>query len=374
MTIDTTAPAEQAEKSLREEIQDAMTASQAGAAADESSDIDASAAAAPSDGRARDAQGRFAGKQEAEDARVVDRTGQAAAAAAAAPAAQGAQAGQQAAAAGDQAGQGQAAPVPAPGNLKPELRAAWEAAPAELRKWISDREAEVHKGFTRMDEERQYGRQMRDVISPYMPIISAQGSDPVSAVKSMLNTAYILNTGSPAQKAAALSQVAQQYQIPLELLIQGAQQQPRIDPTVADLQRQVQELTQFRQQELTQREQMQQHQIQSEISAFAAAPGHEHFDAVKTYMGSLMTGGHAKDLQDAYDQAVWAHPELRQTVLAAQQQTAQQAQAAQAQARAAAAKRAAGSVSGSPGTSIPVAAPDRSLREEIAANLRASRV
>lgn len=362
MTIDTTAPADTAEKSLREEIQEAFTATAASGGDETPADTGASTAEA----RSRDGRGRFAGKVDATDATIVEPAARAQVPAAgivgtAAP-------GQGAPAA---AGEQQAAPIAPPANLKPELRAAWDAAPPELRKHFADREAEIHRGFTRMDEERQYGKQMRDVITPYLPLIQAQGGDPASAVKSLLNTAYIFTAGTPAQKVQALQSVAQQYGIPLDQ-VQQMQQQQRVDPQVAALQRQVQELSTARQQELTQREQHANYEITSHIAAFAAAPGHEHFESVKTFMGSLITGGHAKDLQDAYDQAVWARPDLRQTVLAAQQQTAEQARVTQAQARAAAAKQAAGSVSGTPGVSVPVDAPNRSLRDEIRANLRAA--
>jgi hypothetical protein len=343
MTTETTAPVEETEKSLHEELQAAYQEA-----------VEADPAESSAAERARDDRGRFAGKTEAVDAVVVEPTQQATTGTVAPT---------------QQAEQPTA--VPPPSNLKPELRAAWDAAPPELRKYIADREAEVHKGFTRMDEERQFGKQLKDVISPYMPLIQAQGGNPASAVQSLLNTAYIFTAGTPAQKIAALQQVAQQYQIPLEN-VQQYQHQQRVDPTVAALQQQVQQLTQARQQEVSQREEQENYQIQSEIAAFAAAPGHEHFEQVKPHLAALLTNGLAKDLQDAYDQAIWARPDLRQTVLAAQQHTAKQAQATQAQARAAAAKQAAGSVSGTAGASIPVRAPDRSLEDELRANLRAA--
>lgn len=366
MTIETTAPAEPAEKSLREELQ----ASYAAATADDVVETPAEGGgtgSAPAEPRARDQQGRFAGKTDAVDATIVDPAQRAGATGTV---------GNAAPTDGTQQAAAPAAPATArPGNLKPELHAAWEAADPALRKHFADREAEIHKGFTRMDEERQYGRQMRDVISPYMPLIQAQGSDPAKAVQSLLNTAYIFTAGTPQQKVAALHQVAQQYQIPLEQLQQFAQQpQQRVDPQVADLQRQVQQLTQSRQQDVAAREQAEQHELQTAITTFAAAPGHDHFEQVKPHMAALLTNGLAKDLQDAYEQAIWARPDLRQTVLAAQQQTAQATTQAQTQQRTAAARKAAASVAGSPGTSVPVAPPDRSLRDEIRANLRAAQV
>lgn len=364
MTIDTTAPGDTPEKSLREELQEAFTATTAAAADDTS--VDTGAAASTGEPRTRDSSGRFAGKQNAEDATIVDP------AARAAPAAAGTTGtvapGQGAAGA---PGEQQPVVVAPPPNLRPELRAAWDAAPPELRKYIADREAEVHKGFTRMDEERQFGKTMRETISPYAAMIQSEGGDPASAVKALLNTAYILRSGSVQQKVTALQAVAQQYGIPLDS-VQQLQHQQRVDPHVAALQQQVQQLTQSQQRQQQEREQAEQVHTTTTIQAFAAAPGHEHFEQVKPYMAALLEKDLATDLQDAYDKAIWARPDLRQSVLAAQQQTAEQARVTQAQARAAAAKQAAVSVAGTPGVSVPVGAPDRSLREELRANLRAA--
>ncbi len=368
MTIETTAPAEVAEKSLREELQEQFTAaSAADDAATATGHVEETATEAQA--RARDAQGRFAGKSNATDATIVDPAQRAPAGTVGT--AQATDAAQTAAADSQAAVAAAATAIPPPQNLKPELRAAWDAAPPELRKYIADREAEVHKGFTRMDEERQFGKTLRDVIQPYMPLITSQGGDPASAVKSLLNTAYIFTAGTPAQKIQALQSVAQQYGIPLDQATQFQPQQ-RIDPTVAALQQQVQQLTQSRQQEEQAREQQAQHEIHTTISAFAASPGHEFFEQVKPHMAALLNAELAKDMQDAYEQAVWARPDLRQTVLAAQQQTAAQTVAQQAAARSEAAKKAAGSVRGAPGAVVPVGAPERSLREELRANLRSA--
>lgn len=366
MTIEQVS-SEPAEKSLREELQSAFDAAR-------TPEADASpATAAPATGaetatevaanaaRARDERGRFAGKTEATDAVIVVPAG--ANIAAPAPAAPSSTA--------TPATQPAATELAPPPNLKPELRAAWEAAPPELRRHILEREAEVHKGFTRMDEERTFGKSIRDVITPYAAMIQAEGGTPAGAVQALLNTAYVLRSGTPEQKVAALQQVAQQYRIPLDQVAQFRQQE-QVHPMVAQLQQQVQQLTQAQQQQHAMREQQEQAEIHSTIATFAAQAGHEHFDQVKPHMAALLNAGLATSMQDAYEQAVWARPDLRQTVLAAQQQTAAQEVAKQAQARAEAATRAAGSVHGAPGAVVPVAPPDRSLRDELRANFRAA--
>ncbi len=55
------------------------------------------------------------------------------------------------------------------------------------------------------------------------------------------------------------------------------------------------------------------------IDTFGSDPKHPYFQDVKVHMGRLMSAGAAKDMQDAYDQATWANPVIRQQLL--QQQT-----------------------------------------------------
>lgn len=247
----------------------------------------------------------------------------------------------------------------------------WKSLSPDVQKLLADREAEVHKGFTRFDEERSYGKQLRDVINPYMPMIQATGSNPVAAVQNLLNTAYVLRTATPEQKVEALRQIAQNYGVPLDKFTQQVQQQPQIDPVVAQLQQEVASMRDATQRAAMQQQQQQQQEIASQIAAFSASPDHPHFEAVKTHMGALLSNGLANDLQDAYEQAVWARPDLRSSLLASQQAEAEAKRASEAAAKATAAKAAAASVKGNPAGSVQnTGAPDRSLRDELRASIR----
>lgn len=95
-------------------------------------------------------------------------------------------------------------------------------------------------------------------------------------------------------------------------------------------------------------EQMQQtesQQLQQSIQTFAQDPAHPYFQDVKVHMGHLLKAGQAKDMQDAYDQATWANPVIRQSLIDAQAaERTKQMQADADRAR----KAAAASVRGSP--------------------------
>jgi hypothetical protein len=262
--------------------------------------------------------------------------------------------------------------VPFPASLKKELQDKWGTLPPDVRKAWAEREAEVHKGFTKHDEERVFGKQLRDVITPYEAIIRAEGGTPASAVQSLLNTAYVLRTGTPTQKTELFKQLAMTYQVPIAELFREVQNQPQIHPAIASLEQQIAQLKQEREAEVAQRQQQEVQQIHGTIDQFKAEPGHEHFDQVKYAMGVMIQNGLADGLQDAYDKAVYADPQLRSTLI--QSQTGEAKRAAETAARVAAARKAGSSVSGSPGYGTPgTTVPDRSLREELMAQLENAR-
>jgi hypothetical protein len=82
-------------------------------------------------------------------------------------------------------------------------------------------------------------------------------------------------------------------------------------------------------------------------------------------MAALLQAGQAKDLQDAYEQAVWANPQTRTSLIAQQQQEAK----AKATQTAQAAKQAA-SVNTRARPSMPISQPIGTMDDTIRATLR----
>ena len=261
----------------------------------------------------------------------------------------------------------------APQSWSAADRAHWDKIPAEVQAVIARREEEAHRGITSMGQDAAFGRKVNEVVSPYLPMIRAEGGDPVGAVQSLLQTAYTLRAGNPEQKVQMFQHLAQQFGVDLQAVQAGAQQ---VDPQVASLR---QELAQLRG-HLQQGEQQQHQQVQAHaqqlIEAFAADPKNEFYGQVAPMMGQLILSGQASDMQDAYDKACWAMPDVRSTILTRQTADAEAKRAAEAKARADAKRRAAGSISGSPGapvsTTTTAANQNLSLRDELRANLRAA--
>lgn len=252
----------------------------------------------------------------------------------------------------------------APSSWTNAAKAEWAKVPASARSEIAKREQEIHREFTKRDDERNFGRELKQVVAPYEAIIRAAGSTPQAAIADVLNTAYILRTADPLTKARTMAQVIQQYGVDLRLAAQGQQQ--NIDPTVAALQQELAQLKgQWSQQQEQARAQVEQ-EVLTTVEAFGQDPKHPHFKAVSAHMGALMQAGQAKDMEEAYEMAVWARPDIRGQLQAAQ--TAQAAAQTQNRQKAQNARAKGVSVRGGPGGyTPPTTNPNASVRESLMA-------
>lgn len=256
----------------------------------------------------------------------------------------------------------------APRSWNAEEKAKWNEATPEVRKAILRREQEVEQGFTKLDEDRNFGKSLKEVITPYLPIITAEGGTPATAVKELLNTAYILRTAPIAQKTALFHQLAKQYGVDLS----QQNSNPDVQPNQILAQTQ-QELAQLKQEIQKQPEIFRQQQenlaIKSQIDAFAVDPKNAHYEKLKPLMASLLQSGQAKDLQDAYDKASWVDPDIRSAMNSDQQKAADMQRIADTKAKTDKARKLAVSIKGSPSIS-PVA--NGAANGSIADDLRAA--
>lgn len=301
----------------------------------------------------RDASGRFAGKITAESLKTSP--------AATAPA-DGAQ---------QQTAPSAADAPKAPDSWSAPMKEKFPTLAPDVQAYISQREAESNKKITANDDDRNFGKRIKDTLSPYMQTIVQEGGTPEKAVDSLFRTALILRSPNPAMRASALQAIAKQFNIPLGQPLQRGPQYPELAP----IQQRLDRIEQGQQAELQQRQSQETAQITGFVEAFAADPKNVHYEAVKPKMAALLSSGQAKDLQDAYDQAIWADPAIRSTLTAAEVQAAAGKRSTDAQSKADIAKRANVSVVGGPGGAIPAqgaSADSGSLRDQIRANFRAA--
>jgi len=205
-------------------------------------------------------------------------------------------------------------PIAPPNSLKQHVKEKWETLPREVQEEIARREADIEKMMTHPEGDLNFGRSIKETITPYMAMIEAEGIKPQEAVKNMLNVAHVLNYGKPEQKAAMLRQVAQDYGVDLAT----TQKEPEYqDPVITQLLDKINKLEEqtnpTRIQKMLQ-EQKETDTVMSEIQSFSSDPANKHFSEVRSHMQALLSSGLAETLQQAYDQACWANPKIRESL------------------------------------------------------------
>jgi len=252
--------------------------------------------------------------------------------------------------------------TPAPNSWSAQAKAKWAAIDPEIRAEIAKREGDMERGVRKIDEERSFAKEMQKIVAPYEATIRAAGTTVPAAVQSVLNTAYILQTADPVTKARAIAQVIQNYGIDLSLIGQPQE----VNPQVSALQQRIAQLEGMTQQQTSLQRQAEEQKVMEAIQAFGADPKNKYFQAVQADMGKLIGSGYAGTLQEAYEAAIWARPDIRAQQLSDQQAEAKAKQDAALKVQRARTKGL--SVRGGPGGSpAPAINPNSSVREDLEA-------
>ena len=255
-----------------------------------------------------------------------------------------------------------------PASWSATAKANFAALPPVVQQEVLKREQDIEKGKAQWDQKAERFNRLDSLLAPRRERFQLAGLDDVQAVQALFAAQDYLER-SPREGIAYL---ARQYGVDLRSFAQGGQQQaapqPPMPPALQAMFQDVQSLKSVFAQQQQSAAQVAQSHVQSEITAFQSDPKNLYFENVKGDMAKLINSGQASGLQDAYDKATWANPEIR-TLLLQQQQQSQTAQAQQAaRAKADAARHASGSITGSPapGSSPASSGPAPTLRDELA--------
>lgn len=303
--------------------------------------------------RARDERGRFAKKQEEAE-----------------------QAAAEVAAVADLAAKPVTEPVAnlkkAPQSWKPEVKAAFDALPPEVQDEILRRETDFNKGIQKYAEDAKFAQSLKPVVEQWSPYLSQLQVTPDQAFAHLIGHEYVLRTGSPAQKQQKLMELAQVYGVDLGLDPNAPKSE--VDPNtqhalqrVQQLEKYIQNMEYTKKQEAARQQQAEQEQLNEQVQSFASKPDHPHFETVREDMSRLLQAGYAESLEDAYEKACWARPDIRASLLKAEEAKRIQEKAELANK----AKAKAVSVTGSPsGAAVPVAG--ASIRDDLMSALNAA--
>lgn len=270
----------------------------------------------------------------------------------------------------------------APISWKPEEREGWEKMDPRHQQAIIRRELEASRALSMSDRAREFTSQIQQTLQPYMPMIAAEGTDPVRAIGEFFKIAATLRTAAPQTKAQLVADMIVQHGIDPELLDQaymarrGGRQSPpdqmtllmqQFDQRLAPIQ---EKLNIFERREQMAAQQIEQQASQT-IEQFMSDPANEFAGDVSQDMADLLelatNRGLTLTIQDAYRRATLAHP----TISKIMERRMLTGGAAQQNAAALRARQASASVtdSGAPSQTVEDGA-DGDLRSALTASIR----
>lgn len=202
------------------------------------------------------------------------------------------------------------------------------------RDWALRLEANASKGIQEKAEEL---KKFRTAFEPYKHLIPP-GTDEVAVIQQLLNAQAVL-TRNPKE---GIEWLKKQYGV-------DEKQKPAddpdefVDPEIRALKEQIQQMQSQSEEQARDAEVKRQQAMYAEIRSFKDKTDddgklmHPHYDTVQGVMAGLLSTNRAKDLEDAYQQAVWAVPEYRDSEV---EKRAKEAAEAELKAKSEAAKKA----------------------------------
>lgn len=207
-------------------------------------------------------------------------------------------------------------PAKPPQSWKPEVREKFSTLPPDVQQEVIRREREIDHKLKETADLRKFSVQMLEAIRPFETFLRTSNTSASQAFTGMMTTAYNLQTGTPRQKAEIVAKIINNYGVDINQLadtIEGRAQPPQ-DARYSQLEQQLQQMqAAMAQQQLAPQMYVQQ-QADQDVASFAADPKNEFFDDVREDMAALLQANRAKSLQDAYDMAIHARPDIRKII------------------------------------------------------------
>jgi hypothetical protein len=237
------------------------------------------------------------------------------------------------------------AAIDAPISWSAEQKAKWASLPPDVQTYIAQRDKESHEAITRAGQQIKAFEPIRNVIEQFTPTFQRNGLQPHEGIARMMAVEQMLESNP----RAAIAEIAKAYGVDLS----GQTQQTASSESAenAELKARLAKVESHLTAQQRERINSEQAVLAREIADFAKDEKHPHFETVRNVMAGLMHSGAAETMQDAYDQAVFANPTIRQSILADQQKASEDKRKTDEAERVKNAKKAAGvNVKSSPGS------------------------
>ena len=271
-------------------------------------------------------------------------------------------------------------PEPAPAVRDAAPPASWSAAakadfvslPDHIRKEVLKREADMERGRAQWQSGAERLNRLDAILGPRSDMIRMRGLDEAQAIQ-MLFAAQDVLERNPIE---GLKHLARNYGVDLRTLASagdprqpGGAMAPQAQPPaqLIALAQEVETLKGALAQQQARVDQARTAGLDDQLTAFKTDPANLYFENVQERMRALLRAGAARDFADAYQQAAWSDPEVRQALLRREAETRQAGSIDAARAKAAQARHASGSITGSPspGAHSGRGGPAPSLRDEL---------
>lgn len=187
---------------------------------------------------------------------------------------------------------------------------AWKTLPESVKKRVTAREQQVNKMLNEGAQDRKLGAEVNQIANQFAPILQAENTDAVTALKNILGTVNTFRTGTKRERSARMADLIQTYDIDLtdldaELSSRYKGEDRGGDPDAAFNQRVQQAVDQRMRPYQDQQRHQVERQADQQIANFAAK--HEFFNHVQGTMETLLAGaaqqGQQMTLAEAYRQA-----------------------------------------------------------------------
>lgn len=186
------------------------------------------------------------------------------------------------------------------------MRPQWEKVPQEVRGYLHQREQELQNGFESIASRGKVAEAVLNEFVPYADQLQREGATPISAIRTLLQTAHQLRTGGLEFRKAIILSLANQYGVDLSTPLNEA---------LARAEGQSANLLSEQMYSRAQGVQQTTAQAQQEFAAFANDPANEFFPQVRGIMALLIENNVARDMQSAYDMAVGMQADVRKTLI-----------------------------------------------------------
>lgn len=239
-------------------------------------------------------------------------------------------------------------PLKAPSQWKATVRDKWAALPREVQEEVIRREGDMMRTIGSVGHKVAFANEVSQHFEPFVQRLQENGVSPGQFMGEVFGSIRTLATGTPGERADVVANIIRAYNVDVNTLDAAL---TRMIQTPAEV-HQARQVTERAQRVIShveaRREQEQNQQRANEanqaLTTFAADPKHEFFEDVRDVMADLIQSGHCKDLESAYQAAIWATPDTRQILL----QRDAQARATTRHQRATQARHASSSISGTP--------------------------